>query len=90
MHSARRPACRRAKAGSRRAGTPRRKQSIFGACPSAGFAGSVCRAQNRARGVPGQKKLQDVEELEEEITEGMQIVFAGSISDVLKEALVQK
>ena len=48
------------KAGSRRAGTPRRKQSIFGACPSAGFAGSVCRAQNRARGAPGQKKLQDV------------------------------
>ena len=26
----------------------------------------------------------------EKITEGMQIVFAGSISDVLKEALVQK
>lgn len=30
----------------------------------------------------------DVEELEEEITEGMQIVFADKIQDVLKEALV--
>ena len=39
--------------------------------------------------VPKENKP-DVEELEEEITEGMQIVFAGSISDVLKEALVQK
>ena len=39
--------------------------------------------------VPKENKP-DVEELEEEITEGMRIVFAGSISDVLKEALVQK
>ena len=38
--------------------------------------------------VPAENKP-DVEELEEEITEGMSVVFAEKIQDVLKTALVE-
>ncbi len=38
--------------------------------------------------VPAENKP-DVEELEEEITEGMSVVFAEKIQDVLKIALVE-
>ena len=51
---------------------------------------SSCRSANAISGSIPQENKPDVEELEEEITDGIQIVFVTKVKQVLKESLVER